>query len=100
MHPQCVLGIPTGWQMGKMFVLFNKHNVISRALMQGLMHLLWLYQSECSLARVQPGWSNIRDISHLQTRSQNVPKQRSTHKELAQPPGCLLSCYVSVRQID
>lgn len=42
MLPQCVLGIPTGWQTGKMFVLFNKHNVISRALMQDLMHLLWL----------------------------------------------------------
>lgn len=42
MLPQCVLGIPTGWQTGKMVVLFNKHNVISRALMQDLMHLHWL----------------------------------------------------------
>lgn len=42
MPPQCALGIPTVWQTGKLFVLFNKHNVISRASMQGLMHMLWL----------------------------------------------------------
>lgn len=40
MPPQCALGIPTVWQTRKMFVLFNAHNVISRALMQDLMHTL------------------------------------------------------------
>lgn len=49
MLPQCVLGIPTGWQTRKMFVLFNKHNVISSVLMQDLMHMLWL-------ARVNADW--------------------------------------------
>ena len=54
MPPQCALGIPTVWQTGKMFVLFNRHNVISRALMQDLMHMLWLTTlnvdwSACSL---------------------------------------------------
>lgn len=42
MPPQCTLGIPTVWQTGKLFVLFNNHNAISRALMQDLMHMLWL----------------------------------------------------------
>lgn len=42
MPPQCALGIPTVWQTGKMFVLFNTHNAINRALIQDLMHMVWL----------------------------------------------------------
>lgn len=68
MPPQCALGIPTVWQTGKMFVLFNKHNVISRALMQDLMHTIWLTK-HWSVCRLHGG--RLQALSHLYMGSQN-----------------------------